>query len=316
MLSINRLFPLLAITVAALAYFDPSPLMTWNDSLVPLLALLMFCVGLTLRPADFKRVWNHPQPLALIIILQFTIMPLAALGLAKAFALSAELTSGILIISVCTGGAAANIITFLARGDVALSICMTLISTLWGIVATPWIIGITLGEVVQLNTMMMLTQILQMILLPTLLGMLITHYQPAFAKKVNQYLADIVSSITLLITAVIVSVNAHEVATLSYAVFAVIILHNLTGIFSGYAMGKLTKQTEVTCRTLAIELGMQNSALGAVVALKSFGPIAALPSALFGMWQYVSGAIVAGIWRWLTDKRIRAVEAKRAGRVQ
>lgn len=316
MLSISRLFPILAIIVALLSFNDPSALMSWEDAVMPLLAVIMFFLGITLRTHDFKRVWNNPQPVALAVIIQFTIMPLAAIALAKVFSLSEEFALGMIVIGACASGTAANIITFLARGDVALSVCMTIASTLWAFIATPLIIGAITGVALQMDNLSILLTMIQMVFVPLIAGMLITHFQPAFANKVNQYLTDITSGLVLLIIAIVIAVNADEVATLGYTVLAAIILHNLIGFISGYAMGKLTKQTEVTCRTLAIEVAMQNSPLATTMALKSFTPITALPIVFFGMWQYVSGAILAGIWRWLTDRKIREVEAKRAGGVQ
>lgn len=316
MLSISRLFPILAIVVAYLAYNDPAPLMTWKASIIPLLALVMFCMGLTLRMRDFKRVWNNPQPVALAIIVQFTIMPLAALALAKTFGLSDDLTIGMLVVGACAGGTASNVMTYLARGDVALSVSMTLASTLWGVIATPWIIGITAGEIVAVDSLAILLSVIKMVLAPLTIGILITHFQPAFANKINQHLADVASVLILLIIAIIVAVNADEIATLSYAVLAAVALHNLIGLISGYMAGKLTRQTEVTCRTLAIEVGMQNSGLAVALALKHFGPLAALPGAVFSIWHNISGALIAGYWRWSTDKKIKDVQQQRAQSVK
>lgn len=313
MLSISRLFPILAIIVALLAYNDPTPLMSWKASIIPLLALIMFCMGLTLRLDDFKRVWNNPQPIALAIIIQFTVMPISALLLAKAFSLTDELTIGMLVVGACAGGTASNVMTFLARGDVALSVSMTLASTLWGVIATPWIIQVSAGQIINVNSFAILLSVIQMVLLPIIAGILVTHFLPSFAKKVNQYLSDIASGLILLIIAIVVALNADEIATLSYAVFAAVILHNIIGLISGYAAGKLTNQTEVTCRTLAIEIGMQNSGLGVALALKHFGPIAALPGAIFSIWHNISGALIAGIWRWQTDQKIKAVTENKSG---
>ncbi len=312
MFSVSRLFPILAIIVTLLAYHDPAPLISWRDSIIPLLAMIMFCMGLTLRLADFKRVWNNPQPIALAIIVQFSVMPLAAIVLAKVFSLSDELTIGMLVVGACAGGTASNVMTFLARGDVALSVSMTLASTVWGVVATPWIISIAAGEIIQVDSLGILFSIIQIVLLPIIAGLLITHFLPAFARKINPYLADLASSLILLIIAIIVALNADEVASLGYALFAAIALHNIIGLIIGYAAGKLTQQTEVTCRTLAIEIGMQNSGLGVALALKYFGPLAALPGAIFSIWHNISGALLAGFWRWNTDKKIRAVQQQAA----
>lgn len=316
MLSVSRLFPILAIIVALLAYNDPSPLISWKASIIPLLAMVMFAMGLTLRISDFKRVWNNPQPVALAIFVQFTVMPLAAVALAKAFSLSDELTIGMVIVGACAGGTASNVMTFLARGDVALSISMTLASTLWGVFATPWIISLTAGELVQIDSLAILESLIKMVLIPILAGVLITYFQPNFANKINKYLADIASSLILIIIAIVVALNADEIATLGYAVFAAVALHNIIGLISGYTVGKLTRQTEVTCRTLAIEIGMQNSGLGVALALKYFGPLAALPGAVFSIWHNISGATLAGLWRFQTDMKIRAIEKQRSSAVK
>ncbi|MFT7260659.1 MAG: BASS family bile acid:Na+ symporter [Glaciecola sp.] len=312
MLSVSRLFPILAIIVALLAYNDPAPLMAWNTAIIPLLAMIMFAMGLTLRTTDFKRVWQNPQPIALAIIIQFSVMPLAAVLLAKAFGLSDDLTIGMVIVGACAGGTASNVMTYLARGDVALSVSMTLASTLWGVMATPLIISVMAGESVQVDSLAILFSLVKMVLIPILAGVLITHYQPKFANKINKYLADIASGLILLIIAIIVALNADEISTLGYGVFAAVALHNIIGLISGYAAGKLTRQTEVTCRTLAIEIGMQNSGLGVALALKYFGPLAALPGAVFSIWHNISGAVLAGLWRWHTDIKIRAAQQQRS----
>jgi len=316
MLSVSRLFPILAIIVAFLAYNDPSPLVSWKAAIIPLLAMVMFCMGLTLRLQDFKRVWNNPQPIALGIIVQFSVMPLAALLLANLFELNNDLTVGMLVVGACAGGTASNVMTYLARGDVALSVSMTLASTLLGVIATPWIISLTAGEMIQVDSAGILFSVIKMVLVPITAGILITHFQPDFANKINQYLADIASSLILLIIAIIVALNADEIATLGYAIFAAVALHNIIGLISGYTAGKITGQTEVTCRTLAIEIGMQNSGLGVALALKYFGPLAALPGAVFSIWHNISGAVLAGLWRWHTDNKIKALENKRNQGVQ
>jgi BASS family bile acid:Na+ symporter len=312
MLSVSRLFPILAIIVALLAYNDPAPLLAWKTAIIPLLAMIMFAMGLTLRTTDFKRVWQNPQPIALAIIIQFSVMPLAAVLLAKAFGLSDDLTIGMVIVGACAGGTASNVMTYLARGDVALSVSMTLASTLWGVMATPLIISVMAGESVQIDSLAILFSLVKMVLIPILAGVLITHYQPKFAHKINKYLADIASGLILLIIAIIVALNADEISTLGYGVFAAVALHNIIGLISGYMAGKLTRQTEVTCRTLAIEIGMQNSGLGVALALKYFGPMAALPGAVFSIWHNISGAILAGLWRWQTDIKIRAAQQQRS----
>ena len=169
---------------------------------------------------------------------------------------------------------------------------------------------------IEIDSLGILFSVIKIVLIPLLAGVLITHYQAEFANKINKYLADIASAIILLIIAIIVALNADEIATLGYAVFAAVALHNIIGLIAGYAAGKLTRQTEVTCRTLAIEVGMQNSGLGVALALKYFGPVAALPGAIFSIWHNISGSVLAGLWRLQTDMKIRKVENQRSSGVK
>lgn len=315
MLSISKLFPLLAIMVSAFAWYDPTPLYGWKGAIVPLLSLVMFCMGLTLRTDDFRRVWKNPQPVALGLLVQFTVMPAAAYAIGYSLGLTDDLLIGLIIVGACAGGTASNVITFLARGDVALSVSITLASTLWGVIATPWLISAFAGQAIEVNTMGILMSIIRMVVIPLILGILITRYLPEFSRKIHQYLPDIASTVILFIIGIIVSLNADEISTLGGIVILAVILHNTTGLAAGYAAGKLTGQTEVTCRTMAIEIGMQNSGLGVALALKYFGPLAALPGAVFSIWHNISGSLIAGFWRWRTDQKIKAVTQQRAAAV-
>lgn len=311
MFSISRYFPLLAIAMAVIAYLEPAALAGWKAAIVPLLSLIMFCMGLTLRIEDFKRIANNPQPIALGILLQFLIMPLSAVVIAKALGLSDELMIGMVIVGACAGGTASNVMTFLAGGDVALSVSMTLASTLWGVIATPWIIGFIVGEVVTVDTMAILISIIKMVLIPLTAGILVTRFATEFAQKANAYLADIASALIIFIIGIIVALNADELGTLTISVGLAVMLHNLSGLLAGYYVGRLTGQTEATCRTLAIEIGMQNSGLGVALAIKYFSPVVAIPAALFSIWHNISGSIIARYWKRKTEQNIKAMQLNR-----
>lgn len=305
MLSVQRLFPLLAIVVSVLAWYDPAPLTGLQDAIVPLLSITMFCMGLTLRPDDFRRVWRKPQALTLGVVLQFLLMPLLAWLLGILLQLPPELAVGLIVVGACAGGTASNVMTYLAGGDVALSVSMTLLSTLAGIFLTPWLIGLYAGSMVSVDTTAMLLSIAQIVLLPVTAGVLCNRFIPLLGKTLAPHLADIASALILLIIAIIVAVNAGELATVGLVTLVAVMLHNLLGLGLGYFIARRTGQTEVAARTIALEVGMQNSGLGVALALQFFGPLAALPGALFSIWHNISASLLAAYWKWQTNRRIR-----------
>ena len=309
MLSVQRFFPLLAIAVSLLAWYDPTPLTGLQDAIVPLLSITMFCMGLTLRPEDFQRVWRKPQALALGVTLQFLFMPLLAWLLAMLLQLPPELAVGLIVVGACAGGTASNVMTYLAGGDVALSVSLTLLSTLWGIFLTPWLIGFYAGTLVSVDTTAMLFSIAQIVLLPVTAGVLCNRFIPAMGKALAPHLADIASVLILLIIAIIVAVNAGELAAVGLLTLLAVMLHNLLGLGLGYGIARWNGQTEAEARTIALEVGMQNSGLGVALALQFFGPLAALPGALFSIWHNLSASLLVSFWKWQTQRRIRRLRS-------
>lgn len=312
MFSVNRYFPLLAIAVSVLAWYEPQPLLGLKDAIVPLLTIVMFCMGLTLRWADFRRVWNKPQPIALGVLLQFTLMPLIAWLLVHLLQLPSELAIGLIIVGACAGGTASNVMTYLAGGDVALSVSMTLVSTLWGVVLTPWLVAFYSSADIAVDTLAMIINIAQLVLLPIAGGLLCNRFLPQVGRSLNSHLPDIASAFILIIIAIIVALNADEIATMGSLAVIAVMLHNLLGLAAAYGIARWNGHTEVEARTIALEVGMQNSGLGVALALKFYGPVAALPGALFSVWHNISGSLLAAFWKWQTNKKIRSMRQKNA----
>ncbi len=305
MLSLQRFFPVLAIGISLLAWNDPQPLIGWKGAVIPLLVLIMFCMGLTLRWQDFQRVWRKPDAIALGVVLQFLVMPLVAWLIALALQLPDDLAIGLILVGACAGGTASNVMTFLAGGDVALSVSMTLLSTLWGIVLTPWLLIFYAGELVTLDKLAMLFTIAKLVLLPVAGGVLCNRYLPDLGRSLNAHLPNIASAAILAILAIIVALNADEIATMGVIAASAVILHNLSGLTLGYWLARWRGLTIVQSRTIAIEVGMQNSGLGAALALNFFTPAAALPAALFSVWHNISGSLIATFWHHQTQMKIR-----------
>lgn len=305
MLAINRFFPFLAIAISLLAWYEPQALQSWKGAILPLLMAIMFCMGLTLRMEDFSRVWNKPKAIATGVMLQFLLMPLVAWALALILGLSQELTIGLILVGACAGGTASNVMTYLAGGDVALSVSMTLISTLWSVVLTPYLVWFYAGVDINVDIQGMILSIAKIVIIPIALGLLANRYIPQLGKSLNNYLADIASAAILLIIAIVVALNADEIATLGTTAAAAVILHNLIGLGGAYAIARWNGHTEVEARTIALEVGMQNSGLGVALALKFYGPVAALPGALFSIWHNISGSVLASFWKWQTQQKIK-----------
>ena len=292
----TQLFPLWALLVTGMACLFAAPLTRLQSLIVPLLALVMFCMGLTLSQADFRRVLANPLPVALGVTLQFLLMPLIAWTIAIGLGLSAQLTAGMILVGSCSGGTASNVICYLARGDVALSISMTLVSTLLGIIATPLLCTLYLSRTVDVDTLGMFVNILQVVLLPVAIGTLVRHFWSAGINRIEFLLPGLAVAVILLIIAIIVALNAERLAEIGAITCLAVILHNSGGLAGGYYLSRLMGMDKLRARTIAIEVGMQNSGLGVTLALQFFSATAALPGALFSVWHNISGSLLASWW--------------------
>lgn len=305
MFSISRYFPWLALIISFLAWYQPEPLLGLEQAIVPLLSIVMFCMGLALRVEDFERVWRRPLPIGLGVVLQFSLMPCLAWALAYTLQLPPELSIGLIVVGSCAGGTASNVMTYLAGGDVALSVSMTLVSTLLGVVLTPWLIAFYADSSIHIDTTAMIISIAQIVVLPIVAGLFCNQFLPQVRRALYAKLPDIASALILLIIAIIVAINANVIAKISLLAALAVMLHNLLGLALGYFLARACKQTEVCARTIAIEVGMQNSGLAVAIAMQFFGPISALPAALFSVWHNLSASLLSAYWRFRTEQKIR-----------
>lgn len=307
----NQMFPIWALLLATVAYFQPqlfislgnSGFLSLGDLIFYLLAMIMFFMGVTLTPTDFITVFTRPHKVLIGTAIQFLVMPLAAFIISKALLLSPELTAGMVLVGATAGGTSSNVITYLAGGKVALSITMTLVSTLVAIVATPLLVEFYVGgEVLDVPVMNMMKDIAKIVIIPVVLGLVINSLFNRQLYKAGNALATGSMLCILLVIAIVVSLNAGRIATLGPLIALAVMLHNLIGFAAGYYGAKLMKCDERECRTIAIEVGMQNSGLAAGLAAKYFGAASALPGAIFSVWHNISGALLAGHW---SRKRVK-----------
>ena len=296
---VSRYMAAIVILVAALALFAPSSVSFLKTSYVnPLLGIVMFGMGLTLKPGDFKVVFSRPKDVIIGCIAQFTVMPLLAFLLTKVFNLSPELAIGVILVGTCPGGTSSNVMTYLSKGDVALSVGMTACSTILAPILTPALTYVYAGQTVDVNVWSMFLSIVQVVILPIILGFLINHFFKKFTEAVVEILPLISTLAIVAIVAAVVSANSANLMTSGALIIIVVILHNVLGYLLGYVIGKVLKLDETKCRAISIEVGMQNSGLATSLANAHFAqyPLATIPGAVFSVWHNVSGAILANFF--------------------
>ncbi|RXJ86344.1 bile acid:sodium symporter [Arcobacter sp. CECT 8985] len=294
--TITMLFPLWAVLFSTICYIYPNLVVGFKALIVPLLIFIMFCMGITLKIDDFKRVLKKPKIIALTTILQFLLMPLAAYLVSKLFNLSTDLLIGMVLVGAVSGGTASNVIAYLAKADVALSITMTIVSTLLSILITPYLTLIYLGQTVPVPASSMLISILKIVFIPVVIGIILNHFFHRYIdKKVDIFALFSIISIVFII-GIIIGINESKISSIAISLMLAIICHNLIGLLGGYFISKIFGYNKKECKTVAIEVGMQNSGLAVVLAMKYFSALSALPGAIFSIWHNISGSILAGYW--------------------
>ncbi|MCD1144015.1 bile acid:sodium symporter family protein [Kocuria sp. LUK] len=296
------LFPALVLAGGLAGFLAPGAagLSGWVN---PLLGLVMFGMGLTLRPADLALVARRPLPVALGVAAQYGLMPLLALAVALALRLPPELAAGVILVGAAPGGTASNVVAYLARGDVALSVAMTTVSTLLAPVLTPLLTLWLAGQYLPVDGAAMAGSITRIVLLPVVVGLAVRLLLPRLVARALPALPWVSVAAIAVIVAVVVAGSADRIAGAGLLVLAAVALHNVLGTALGHLVGVLTRRSVPVRRTLAVEVGMQNSGLAAGLAAQYLNPLAALPGAVFSVWHNLSGAVFALLCRRADARR-------------
>lgn len=297
---ISEYMGVLVLAVALLALAFPSAFQQVRPTVINyLLGVVMFGMGLTLNLQDFKIVFSRPKDVVIGCLAQFTVMPLLAWTLARAFQLDEALALGVVLVGCCPGGTASNVITYLAKGELALSVGMTGVSTLLAPFLTPLLTWALAGKSVDVNVASMFLSILWVVILPIVVGLLVKWMWPKFTEKTIDYLPAFSSIAIALIVAIIISANATKLLAGGLLIVIVVMLHNICGLSLGYAIGRLLRLSGSKKRAISIEVGMQNSGLASSLATIHFAayPLATIPGAIFSVWHNISGAAVAYLYR-------------------
>jgi BASS family bile acid:Na+ symporter len=289
-------FPAGAILLSTVAFLLPEYFVPLSPYIVMLLGLVMFGMGITLTAADFLYVLKRPQIIFLGLLLQFLLMPLFAWLVSMVLDLPLLLSAGLILVGACPGGTASNVICYLAKGDVALSITLTSCSTMLAVIMTPFLTWLYIGQEIDVPAAQMFLDIFKVIIVPVVLGVLMNYFLGEKLAVFKQWFPVMSMLAIMLIIAIIVASNKSQLAQIVLPVILAVFLHNGLGLLGGYWIPKCLGYDKTICKTLAIETGMQNSGLGVALAGKYFSAMAALPGAIFSIWHNISGAILAGIW--------------------
>lgn len=302
---ISKNIAIVVLLSAIVALFFPSLFAFIRPSYINiLLGIVMFGMGLTLNLSDFKVVFSRPKDVIVGCAAQFTIMPLVAILLVKGFGLSDDLAIGVVLVGCCPGGTASNVIAYLAKGDLALSVGMTGVSTLLAPVLTPVLMYLVAGSMIDVDVWNMFLSIVQVVILPIAIGFLVKHYFASATERIVVYLPMTSTVVIAAIVASIVAANSSKLMSSSAVVMVVVSLHNICGLLLGYLIGKLLRLDHSKRVSVSIEVGMQNSGLASSLAATHFAmlPMATIPGALFSVWHNISGAVAAAIYRKVKEQ--------------
>ncbi|MCO8042692.1 bile acid:sodium symporter family protein [Acinetobacter bohemicus] len=295
---VQKTFALWVILFSAIALMLPD-LFVWLRAYIPwMLGLIMFGMGMTMTLGDFKSVLQSPKAVAIGVVAQFLVMPGLAFLLCQLFRLPAEIAVGVILVGCCPGGTASNVITYMARGNTALSVACTSVSTLLAPILTPIMFYLLASQWIEINAWSMLISILQVVLFPIFLGLMV---RAVLKTRVEAYIQvmPLVSVLAIVaIVAAIIAGSKTQILESGLMILGIVALHNGLGYLLGYWASRLFKLAEIDCRAVAVEVGMQNSGLGVALAATHFAasPVTAVPSAIFSLWHNISGPALATYW--------------------
>jgi BASS family bile acid:Na+ symporter len=290
---VGKTFSFWVILFACFGFFAPQLFVGYKSWITPLLGIVMFGMGLTLSAADFQAVFRRPRDVVIGVVGHYIIMPGIAYLLAIGLRLPPEIAVGVILVGCCPSGTASNVMTFLAKGDVALGVSIALISTLIAPLATPALVSLLAGKWMDINTESLFMDIVQVVILPIVLGLVAkTLFRRQAAASVKAL--PLVSTMAIVfIIAIIVGLNQPKILSNGLMILTAVILHNLLGFALGYLFATIFGMDLAKRKAVMLETGMQNSGLGAALAAAHFSPLAAVPSALFSVWHNLSGSALA-----------------------
>ena len=292
---VGNTFAAWVVLFAVLGFLLPDLFRQLTPWIVTLLGIIMFGMGLTISGRDFAEVLRRPVNVGVGVASQFLIMPLLAVALTMIIPMSPEVAAGVILVGCCPGGTSSNVMTYLAKGDVALSVACTSVTTLMAPIVTPLLMLMLASEYLPVDAWAMFQSIVKVVLFPLALGFAAQKLLPAFVRAAVPALPLVSVTGIVLIVAAVVGASKGAIVQSGMMIFAVVVLHNMLGYLIGFIAARLAGLDLAARKAIAIETGMQNSGLAAALATAYFSPLTAVPAAIFSVWHNISGALVANI---------------------
>lgn len=292
---VGNTFAAWVVLFAVLGFLLPDLFRQLTPWIVTLLGIIMFGMGLTISGRDFAEVLRRPVNVGVGVASQFLIMPLLAVTLTMIIPMSPEVAAGVILVGCCPGGTSSNVMTYLAKGDVALSVACTSVTTLMAPIVTPLLMLMLASEYLPVDAWAMFQSIVKVVLFPLALGFAAQKLLPAFVRAAVPALPLVSVTGIVLIVAAVVGASKGAIVQSGMMIFAVVVLHNMLGYLIGFIAARLAGLDLAARKAIAIETGMQNSGLAAALATAYFSPLTAVPAAIFSVWHNISGALVANI---------------------
>ncbi|MEA4839240.1 MAG: bile acid:sodium symporter family protein [Rhodospirillaceae bacterium] len=293
---ITKLFPLWVVLFALMAYLMPEPFKGYGFTIPWLLGIVMLGMGLTMSLEDFKLVLQRPKDVLAGVLLRYAIMPGVAFTVAKILNLPPSLAAGLILVGCCPSGTASNVMTFIAKGDTALSVTVSSVNTVLAPFLTPFLFLFLADKSIPINAGALLIDILKIVLAPIAVGVTINMLAGDAIKKVVKLvpLASVLAIIAII--TIVVALSAAKLATVATIAFVAVVLHNSLGLGLGYGAARAVGMDHRKGKAISFEIGMENSGLAVALAVAHLDPIAAIPGAIFSVWHNFSGSLLAGFW--------------------
>ncbi|GAB2789567.1 bile acid:sodium symporter family protein [Rhabdobacter roseus] len=298
----SYLYTLSIIAAATFAMFFPGLFTRWGDFelktlIVPLLQIIMFGMGTTMGLKDFEGVIKSPRTVGIGLLCQFTIMPVVGFTLASTFSFPPEIAAGVILVGSSPSGLASNVMSYIAKANVALSLTITAVATLLAPLLTPLLMKLLAGTMVEVQFLKMMFDIVKLIILPIGLGLFVNYLFRKQSVWLNRYMPLLSMAGIAFIICIITAAGRDSLLTIGLALVACTLIHNLLGYVLGYFSARLLRLPEQDCRTIALEVGLQNGGLASGIALQ-MGKVATvgLAPALFGPIMNITGSLLASWW--------------------
>lgn len=307
-----RNMTLWVVVISIVAFFFPAPFKPIGKYISYMLGVIMLGMGLTMTIGDFRLVLTRPKDVFYGVFFRYLIMPFVGFGVAKLLGLPPALAAGVVLLGACPSGTGSNVMTYIAKGDTALSVTVSSINTVLAPVLTTYMFSWLAGSMLPIDAGALLIDIVKIVLIPVAAGVALHSLAPRTVEKVTKVVPAVSVVFIIAIMSSVVALNAARMATMALVLLAAVAIHNIAGLVIGYYTGRAVGMDQKKSRAITFEIGMENSGLAVALALAHLDPMAALPGAVMSVWEYVSGSLLASYWGNKSETSEEAVKSQLA----